>query len=89
MKEPPKEPAKIKIVVKPSGGATVKKATIKEESILHQQQPIPKKKKSILRRIGEIVSNDIHNLPTKLWGAKKKVNMPDSKETWNDWEGEI
>jgi hypothetical protein len=85
MKEPPKEPQKIKIVVKPSGGAIVKKATIKEEPI----QQKPKKKKSILRRIGEIVSNDIHNLPTRLWGAKKKVIMPDSKETWEDWRGEL
>jgi len=86
MKEPPKEPVKIKIVVKPSGGATVKKATIKEEPL---QQPKPKKKKSILRRIGEIVSNDVHNLPTKLWGAKKKVNMPKSDETFKDWEGQL
>jgi hypothetical protein len=89
MKEPPKEPAKIKIVVKPSGGATVKKATIKEEPVDKQHQQKTAKKKSILRRIGEIVSNDIHNLPTKLWGAKKKVNMPKSDESFKDWEGQI
>jgi hypothetical protein len=88
MKEPVKEPVKIKIVVKPTGGAVIRKPTIKEEAV-NQQQPKPKKKKSILRRIGEIVSNDIHNLPTKIWGAKKKVIMPDSKETWKDWEGEL
>ena len=86
MKEPVKEPVKIKIVVKPTGGAVQKKPTIIKEETIQQK---PKKKKSILRRIGEIVSNDLHNIPTKLWGEKKKVIMPDSKETWKDWEGEL
>jgi hypothetical protein len=89
MKEPVKEPQKIKIVVKPGGGAVVKKPVVKEEPIKDQQKPKPIKKKSILRRIGEIVSNDLHNIPTKLWGEKKKVIMPDSKESWKDWEGEL
>ena len=89
MKEPVKEPHKIKIVVKSSGGSVIKKPTIKEEPV-NQQQPKPPKKKSILRRIGEIVSNDLHNLPNKIWGKKeKKVIMPDSKESWKDWEGEL
>jgi hypothetical protein len=89
MKEPQKEPKKIKIVVKPPGSPAAR-PKIQEEPTT-QQQPKPKKKKSILRRIGELVSNDIHNLPTKIWGVtdKKKVNMPDSKETWKDWEGEL
>jgi hypothetical protein len=88
MKEPVKEPQKIKIVVKPTGGAVQKKPVVKEEPV-NQQQPKPKRKKGLIRKIVEIVSNDIRNLPTKIWGAKKKVNMPDSKETWKDWEGEI
>jgi hypothetical protein len=88
MKEPVKEPAKIKIVVKPTGGSVQKKPTIKEESI-NQQQPKSKRKKGLIRKIVEIVSNDIRNLPDKLWGAKKKVIMPDSKETWEDWRGEL
>ena len=85
------QPKKIKIVVKPTGGAVIKKPTIKEEPVKDQPQK-QKKKKSILRRIGEIVSNDLHNLPTKLWGEKKKqkdVIMPDSKESWKDWEGQL
>lgn len=96
MKEPPKdtpkqEPKKIKIVVKPTGGAVVRKVNIKEEPIKGVSQK-PPKKKSILRRIGEIVSNDIHKIPAKLWGETKKQNgvtMPDSKESWDDWEGQI
>jgi hypothetical protein len=90
----PKEPKKIKIVVKPSG-AIVRKPTIKEEPIDKKHQPKQEKKKSILRRIGELVSNDVHNLPNKIWGEPQKKkqngvkNMPDSNESWEDWEGQI
>jgi hypothetical protein len=88
MKEPVKEPKKIKIVVKPSGRAAIKKPTIKEEPVKEQPKK-PEKKKSILRRIGEIVSNDIRHLPDRIWGERKKVIMPKSNESWKDWEDQI
>jgi hypothetical protein len=81
------QPKKIKIVVKPTGGAVIKKPVVKEEPLQK-----PKRKKGLIRKIVEIVSNDIHNLPNKIWGKKdtmKKVNMPESKESWKDWEGQL
>jgi hypothetical protein len=86
MKEPVKEPQKIKIVVKPAGAGVVP-ARKKEEPTT---QPT-KRKKGLIRKIVEIVSNDIRDLPDKLWGKKqvKKATMPDSKESWKDWEGEL
>jgi hypothetical protein len=85
----PEQPKKIKIVVKPTAGAVIKKVNIKEEPITNQPT---KRKKGLIPKILDIVSNDIHNLPNRIWGEKqkvKKVNMPDSKESWKDWEGEI
>lgn len=81
------QPKKIKIVVKPTGGAVTKKVNLKEETINQQ----PKQKKGLIPKILDIVSNDIHNLPNRIWGKKqvKKINMPDSKESWKDWEGEL
>jgi len=83
------QPQKIKIVVKPTGGAVTKKVNIKEEPLTTKQQP--KQKKGLIPKILDIVSNDIHNLPNRIWGKKqvKKINMPDSKESWKDWEGEL
>jgi hypothetical protein len=87
MKEPPKSPPKIKVVVKPPIG-TARKINIKEEPI-NQNKEQPKRKKGLIRKILDIVSNDIRNLPNRLWGAKKKVNMPKSDETYKDWEGQL
>jgi hypothetical protein len=77
---------KIKIVVKPTGGGAVP-VKKKEEPTT---QPT-KLKKGLIRKIVEIVSNDIRDLPDKLWGKKqvKKVTMPESTESWKDWEGEL
>lgn len=82
IKEPPKQPPKPKIVVKPQG--TAKRVGIKEEPINQ-----PKRKKGLIRKILDIVSNDIRHLPVKIWGEKKKVNMPKSNESWKDWEDQI
>jgi len=85
MKDVPKP--KIKVKVRPPVPKGGTKPTVQEEPI---QQQKPKRKKGLIRKIVEIVSKDIRNLPNKLWGEKKKkVIMPESKESWKDWEGEI
>lgn len=80
-------PPKIKVKVRPytpTGQAPKKK----EEPTT--QPPQPKRKKGLIRRIGELISSDIRNLPDKIWGTKKnKVKMTESKESWKDWEGEL
>ena len=81
MQEPPK---KIKIVVKPSGGAApTKKVNIKEEPI--QQQP--KRKKGLLRKILDIVSKDIRKLIMIIRGERKPVKkMPKETDSWEKWK---
>jgi hypothetical protein len=90
MKEPVKEPQKIKIVVKPTGAGVV--PARKKEEAPPTTQPT-KRKKGLIRKIVEIVSNDIRHLPDKIWGEKnkqqKEVTMPESTESWEDWEGQI
>lgn len=81
-------PPKIKVKVRPytpTGQAPKKKVEAPPT-----QPPQPKRKKGLIRRIGELISSDIRNLPDKIWGTKKtKVKMPESKESWKDWEGEL
>ena len=78
---------KIKVKVKarppiPKGAA---KPTIQEEPIPKQQN----RKKGLIRKIVEIVSNDIRHLPDRIWGERKKVTMLKSNESWKDWEDQI
>ena len=48
----------------------------------------PKHQKGLIQKIIEIVSNDIKH-PSGIWKTEKKVIVPESKESWKDWEGQI
>jgi hypothetical protein len=48
----------------------------------------PQHGKSIIQRIVEIILNDIRH-PDRIFETKKRVTMPESKESWKDWEGQI
>lgn len=52
------------------------------------QENRPERRKGLIRRIMEIVINDIKH-PSRIFEKEKKVIMPESKETWKDWEGQI
>jgi len=53
-----------------------------------EQLTSPKQSKGLIRRILEIVINDIKH-PSRIFEKKKEIVMPESKETWKDWEGQI
>jgi hypothetical protein len=81
-------PPKIKVKVRPYSPPGPKPK--QKEEAPPPAQPQPKRKKSIIRRIGELISSDIRNLPDKIWGKKKKViKMPESNESFKDWEGQL
>jgi hypothetical protein len=81
-------PPKIKVKVRPY--APTGQASKKKEEVPPSSPPQPKRKKGLIRRIGELISSDIRNLPDKIWGKKQnKVKMPESNESWKDWEGEL
>jgi hypothetical protein len=80
------QPKKIKIIVKPTGGGVVP-ARKKEEASPTTQST--KQKKGLIRKIVEIVSNDIRHLPDKIWGKREKTVALESDESWRDWEGEL
>jgi hypothetical protein len=48
----------------------------------------PKHQKGLIHKIMEIVSNDIKH-PERIFQRERKVIMPESKESWKDWEGQI
>jgi hypothetical protein len=77
------EQPKIKIVVKPASGSVPKKKEAPPTT-----QPA-KCKKGLIRKIVEIVSNDIRHLPDKIWGKREKTIVLESDESWRDWEGEL
>jgi len=83
-------PPKIKIKVRPYTPTPPGQKPKQKEEAPPPAQPQPKRKKSIIRRIGELISSDIRNLPNRIWGKKNNtVKMPDSKESWKDWEEQI
>lgn len=49
-------------------------------------QPIVKKKDSIIRNCIRIVVSDFRK---KILGEEKMIRMPESNESWNDWEGQL
>lgn len=73
-------PPKIKVRAKQSG---------KFIAPQKERQAEPKHQKGLIQKIMEIVSSDIKHLPDKIWGVRKKITMPESKESWKDWEGQI
>ena len=60
-------------------------APIKKQSDRPAQ---PKHQKGLIQKIMEIVSNDIRH-PDRIFERGKKVIIPESKESWKDWEGQI
>jgi hypothetical protein len=48
----------------------------------------PKEGKGLIRRIMEIVINDIKH-PLRIFEKERKVVVPESKESWKDWEGQV
>jgi hypothetical protein len=73
------------IKVRPRTG--VVPAQKKQQNQLPPSSP-PKQSKGLIRRILEIVINDIKH-PSRIFEKKKEIVMPESKETWKDWEGQI
>ena len=68
------------VKIKPTG----QKVTIK---VNKQPAPPVQQEKGIISCMLEIIQSDIHK---KIYGEeKRKVKMPESKESWNDWKDEI
>ena len=80
-------PPTIKVRVKPKGGIYPNRdgRTIDQN---WQPTPQPKHQKGLIHKIMEIVSNDIKH-PSGIFQREKRVVMPESKESWKDWEGQI
>lgn len=90
-------PPKIKIKVRPHiPGAKPSNPASKTSAdpvSTPQVDPVSKKRrKSIIGKVIEIIISDIKGLPSRIVHGKKvvkKVKLPDSNESWRDWEGEI
>jgi hypothetical protein len=72
---------KIKIKVRTSTEET----TPKKETTT--QNHTPQIKKGLIRKVVDIVYSDIKNFPEKIFGKKETIMI--SKDTWEDWEGQL
>jgi hypothetical protein len=85
----PPTPQKIKIKVRPyTPGA---KPAPKQKEDPARPEKI-KRRKGLIGKVVEIIINDIKTLPSRIVHGKKvvkKVKMPESNESWKDWEGEV
>jgi len=85
----PPTPPKIKIRPRNPVSAKAPSNPVSSKSTAPVRKP---RRKGLIWKIAEIIISDIKELPNRIIHGKKvvkKVKMPESKESWKDWEGEI